>query len=70
MKVEMDVGKSLHGQPVKVIAQRKGPRDPWMFDLVKEPVGQRDDRVVMYSLPADVLEAIGRVAANVKKLDL
>lgn len=70
MKIEIDVGKTVHGQAVQVVARRAGPRDPWVFEVVKLPAGQRDDEVTLFALPAEVLKAIGKAAADVELLQL
>ena len=38
MKIEINVGKTQHGQAVMVVARREGPSDPWVFEVVTRTV--------------------------------
>lgn len=58
--VSWDIGKDKHGRRV-VLHQRNG-----QFDVVAEPVNQRDDGEKMYSLTLENLKSIGAVAAQIR----
>lgn len=66
MHIEIDVGATLHDQAVWVSGHRSSDSEPWTFDIVKLPANQRDDKVTIFSLPAEVLEKIGKAASVVQ----
>lgn len=69
MKVEIEVGKTVHNQSLKLVAARAQPGDPWLFGLFKEAVSQRDEPDAIRGLSMEVLEAIGKAVATVKGID-
>lgn len=66
MKIEIDLGETIHGQPLQLVAWRHDAGTPWVFDLVKMPGGQRDDKLIVHNMPLSALEAMGRALAMVK----
>lgn len=67
MKIGIDVGCTIYNQSVELVARRATPQEPWVFDIVKHAAGQRDDTDTIHNLPADVIEAMARAVADVKK---
>ena len=67
MKIEFDVGKTAHGQPVVLKANPQND-GTYRYDLVKHPVGQRDDTVVLFDLTDETLAAIAEAHAKMKEL--
>jgi len=69
MKVEIELGKTTINQPLKLIAARARPGDPWLISLYKGAVNQRDESDSISGLSLEVLEAIGKAVATVKGIE-
>lgn len=68
MKIEIDCGKTKHGQDVKVIAFQE-PSGMWLYDIVKLPENQRDDKVTIHNITGPTMAAIARAFEKIKAMD-
>lgn len=68
MKVEFDVGKTVHNQTVVLMAE-KTPNGSWNYQLVKHAANQRDDTVQLYGLTDAMLESMTKAHAKLKAMD-
>lgn len=69
MKVEICVGKTVHNQPLRLVAERANPGAAWQFGLFKDAANQRDENDSIVGLSMEVLEAIGKAIATVKGIE-
>lgn len=69
MKVEIELGKTIHSQPLRLVAARANPGAPWQFGLFKDAANQRDENDSILGLTVEVLEAIGKAVATVKGIE-
>lgn len=69
MKVEICVGKTVHSQPLRLVAERANPGAAWQFGLFKDAANQRDENDSILGLSMEVLEAIGKAVATVKGIE-
>lgn len=69
MKVEICVGKTVHSQPLRLVAERANPGAAWQFGLFKDAANQRDENDSIVGLSMEVLEAIGKAFATVKGIE-
>lgn len=67
MKIEFDLGKTAYNQPVLMVAKPQADGS-YRYDLVKNAVNQRDDKVVMFDLTNEVLDGIAQAHAKMKEL--
>lgn len=67
MKIEFDLGKTAHNQPVLMVAKPQTD-GTYRYDLVKNAVNQRDDTVVLFDLTDEVLQGIAQAHAKMKEL--
>ena len=57
VKFELQVGKTKHGQPLRLIAERKNGSE-FEFALFRDALNQRDDTAVIASIPQEALKRI------------
>lgn len=67
MKIEFNLGKNHHGQEIALIARKDKP-DRVLYDLVKYPADQRDDKVTLFNLTPDVMDALCAAVQKVKAI--
>lgn len=67
MEIKFTLGKTVHQQPVLLVAKPQA-NGTYLYDLVKQAVGQQDDTVVVFNLTDDTLEAIAQAHAKMKEL--
>lgn len=69
MKIEFDVGKTVHSQSVVLLATQQS-NGTWLYELVKHAAGQRDDTVHLPNLTDETMAAIGAAYQRTKEMKL
>ena len=64
LRVEFEIGRTRHGQELRLIHERGGERGGWT--IRKEPASQRDDLNIITGIDTDVLLRIGEIARTFK----